>query len=49
MCAVVLQEARNMEEFAAAHGYLGFVDTPTVIWELTTTRCVDDVSINLTA
>jgi hypothetical protein len=39
VCGFVLQEAHNLEEFAAAHKYLGFVNTPTVIWELTTTRC----------
>jgi predicted unusual protein kinase regulating ubiquinone biosynthesis (AarF/ABC1/UbiB family) len=33
-----LQEGRNLEQFAAAHSYLGFVGTPAVIWELTTQR-----------
>lgn len=33
-----VQEGRNLAEFAAAHSYLGFVDTPQVVWELTTQR-----------
>lgn len=36
-----MQEARNLTEFAVAHSYLGFVDTPHVIWPLTTTRQVE--------
>lgn len=41
LCVVsLLQEAHNLTRFAAAHSYLGFADTPDVIWELTTTRWV---------
>lgn len=38
LCCCVLQEAHNLAEFAHAHSYLGFVDTPDLIWQLTTRR-----------
>lgn len=36
--ACPLQEAHNLEVFAAAHSHLGFVVTPEVVWQCTSHR-----------
>lgn len=47
--ALATQEAQNLELFASAHRHLGFVTTPTVVWQLTSQRWVSQQTNKTTA